>query len=147
MKGADPVDERATLDLIRLVQRARMAHDDQARPSQVSGAYWLEAKAAPATRPGPTARATALRAECELSAVDAIWDILRKATQAGRLGYKAKVAAAAREADADCRELRILVADRADAVELARLRAELRALTPGLRWTLLSDEGRGSALQ
>ena len=132
---SDPPD----LDLIQLVQRARMAHDDQARPSQISGAYWLEAKAPPAARPGPTPRAAALRAETGVADVDTLWERLRAATHAGRLGYKAKVATAAREAAPDRRELRVLIADRADAPEVARVQARLQALTPDLRWTLLSD--------
>ena len=131
------MSDRPELDLIDLVQRARMAHDDRARPSQIRGAYWLEAKAPPALRPGPTRRAAELRAASDLAEIDALWETLRAATQAGRLGYKAKVATAAREAAPDRRELRVLVADRADEAELARVQAELRALTPDLRWELL----------
>lgn len=133
------MSERPELDLIQLVQRARMAHDDQARPSQISGAYWLEAKAPPDLRPGPTARAGEWRAGAGVAEVDALWEILRKATQAGRLGYKAKVATAARDAAPDRRELRVLVADRADEGDVARVRAELRRLTPGLRWEPARD--------
>lgn len=133
------MNEPPDLDLIQLVQRARMAHDDRARPSQISGAYWLEAKAAPGAVAGPTVRAAALRADCDLADVDAVWDLLRAATQAGRLGYKAKVATAAREAATGRRELRVLVADAADATALARVQAELKSLTPELRWELASD--------
>ena len=133
------MSEQSELDLIQLVQRARMAHDDQARPSQISGAYWLEAKAPPGLRRGPTARAAEWRAGVEVAEVDALWETLRKATQAGRLGYKAKVATAAREASPARRELRVLVADRADEGDMARVRAELRSLTPGLRWELATD--------
>ncbi len=130
------MNERPDLDLIQLVQRARMAHDDQARPSQISGAYWLEAKAPPGAAAGPTVRAAALRADCDVAEVDAVWALLRAATQAGRLGYKAKVATAAREAAMQRRELRVLIADRADAAALARVRAALKSLTPELRWEL-----------
>lgn len=135
------MNERPDLDLIQLVQRARMAHDDQARPSQISGAYWLEAKAPPGARPGPTARAAALRAETDVATVDALWASLRTATQAGQLGYKAKVAAAAsrHSEHSERRELRVLLADREDAQEIARLQAALQALTPGLRWALLAE--------
>ncbi|MCY3944709.1 MAG: DUF1917 domain-containing protein [Anaerolineaceae bacterium] len=133
------MSDRPELDLINLVQRARMAHDDQAKPSQIRGAYWLEAKASPGLRPGPTRHAAEWRATVDLADVDALWETLRAATQAGRLGYKAKVATAAREAAPGRRELRVLVADRHDAAELARVQAELRALTPDLRWELLPD--------
>lgn len=133
------MNEPPDLDLIQLVQRARMAHDDRARPSQIGGAYWLEAQAPPGAVAGPTVRAVALRADCDVAEVDAVWALLRKATQAGRLGYKAKVATAAREAATERRELRVLVADRADAAALARVQAELRTLTPDLRWQLLPD--------
>ena len=133
------MNERPDLDLIQLVQRARMAHDDQTRPSQISGAYWLEAKAPPGARPGPTVRAAALRAEIDVADLDALWASLRAATHAGQLGYKAKVATAAREAAPERRELRVLVADRADAQEVARVQARLQALTPDLRWTLMTE--------
>lgn len=133
------MSERPELDLIQLVQRARMAHDDRARPSQISGAYWLEAKAPPGLRPGPTGRNAEWRASAELANIDALWEILRNATQAGRLGYKAKVATAARDASPGRRELRVLVADRADESDVARVRAALQSLTPELRWELAAD--------
>ena len=133
------MSERPDIDLIQLVQRARMAHDDQARPSQIRGNYWLEAKAPPDLRPGPTRRAAELRAGADGAEIDALWDTLGAATQAGRLGYKAKVATAAREAAPARRELRVLLADRADAAEVARVQAELRTLTPALRWELAAD--------
>lgn len=133
------MNEPPDLDLIQLVQRARMAHDDRARPSQIGGAYWLEAKAPPGAVPGPTVRAAALRADCDVAEVDAVWALLRAGTQAGWLGYKAKVATAAREAATERRELRVLVADGGDRAALARVQAELRSLTPELRWELAAD--------
>lgn len=116
-----------------------MAHDDQARPSQIRAAYWLEAQAPPPLRCPPTPRAATLRAASDLAHVDAHWARLQAATRAGQLGYKAKVATAARASASGRRELRVLLADRADTQELARVQAALRALLPTLRWSLLPD--------
>ena len=93
-------------------------------------------KRRPAPGPARPPRSVALRAETGVADVDALWQRLRAATHAGQLGYKVKVATAAHEAAPDRRELRVLIADRADAPEVARVQAKLQALTPDLRWTL-----------
>lgn len=40
-------NEKPNLDLIGMVQQARMQHDAGAAPSQMDAVYWIEAKAAP----------------------------------------------------------------------------------------------------
>ncbi len=47
-------DDSPNLDLIRMVQQARMAHDAQAKPSQVAAVYWIEAKPLAEDSPAPT---------------------------------------------------------------------------------------------
>jgi hypothetical protein len=41
---SDENPEPPDLDLINKVQQARMMHDSQTKPSEVSGVYWIEAK-------------------------------------------------------------------------------------------------------
>jgi len=45
------------LDLIEMVQRARMMHDEDARPSDYAAVYWIEAKRGAGDYPAPTANA------------------------------------------------------------------------------------------
>ena len=37
-------EQSPDLDLIQMVQRARMLHDKSARPSDYTSVYWIEAK-------------------------------------------------------------------------------------------------------
>lgn len=127
-----PIDdhpEPPDLDLIRMVQNARMQNDASAVPSQVSGAYWVEAK--PETpRQTPTTRAGRWVIQTTAHEVDALWVTIRDATQAGRLGYKSKVTTASRTAgpnDAD-RVVFVLTYDADDSADVARVRAALNDL-------------------
>lgn len=121
---SDPPD----LDLIGMVQRARMANDAEAQPSQVAAVYWIEAKR---QTPGaaPTARAGYWLIRTTVREVDALWARVKAATEAGQLGYKSKVATASR-ANADERVIHILTYDAADAADVERVRAALAALVP-----------------
>jgi len=117
------------LDLIQLVQRARMQHDAQAVPSQISGAYWLESKpAAPAQT--PTARAGEWRIETTLAEVDALWESIKQATENGQLGYKSKVSTAPAHGQANSLARLIVVRtyDADDAADVARVEAALCVL-------------------
>ena len=118
----DPID----LSLIQMVQRARLAHDADALPSQISAVYWIEVK--PQTPgPGPTQRAGRFVLHIPTQQADALWERLRTATRAGQLGYKSKVATASRTDD-DTRIVHVLIADADDAAEVVRVRAALHAL-------------------
>src|SRR5688500_13020118 len=88
---SDSSDNQPDLDLIRMVQNARMQHDAEAMPSQSGGVYWIEAKRA-AAGPQPTARAGYWVIETTAGEADALWATIRAATEAGQLGYKSKVA-------------------------------------------------------
>ena len=65
-------EQSPDLDLIQMVQRARMLHDQSARPSDYSSVYWIEAKRQVAG-PAPTANAGEWRATLPAAEVDAIW--------------------------------------------------------------------------
>jgi hypothetical protein len=115
------------LDLIQMVQRARMQHDADALPSQVSAVYWIEYKPAVPT-PSPTARAGKWVIETTAEQVDALWIKVRAATHDGQLGYKSKVATASHSGDPNARVIHVLTVDRDDAADVERVRAALAAL-------------------
>lgn len=118
--------------LINRVQQARRAHDAQVRPSQISGVYWIDAHA-PQAVPGPTARAGAWVARVPLAQVDAFWQRIKAETEAGKLGYKARIATASRDAQ-PVRLVHVMVADSADQALVARVHTALQALSLPLIW-------------
>lgn len=125
--------EKPNLSLINLVQQARMQHDADALPSQVSGVYWIEAKRpADIAAPGPTPRAGYWRILTTLDAVDDLWAKIKAATEAGQLGYKSKVATASRDAQASSRVIHVLTYDSDDAADVERVRVALESIgVPG----------------
>jgi hypothetical protein len=132
------------LDLIQAVQRARMAHDAQTIPSQVSNIYWIEFKRA-VDGPAPTPRAGRWVIETTLAAVDALWEQIKVATADGRLGYKSKVATISRTADSTARAIYVLTVDADNTADVGRVRSALLALgiaPAALRYERTNDDGR-----
>ena len=118
------------LDLIQMVQAARMLHDETARPSDYAAVYWIEAKRGTGDYPPPTSRAGEWRIGLSLETVDAIWERVKALTVAGQLGYKSKVSTspAADQADPDERLLCVRSYDAADKSDLERIKAALEAI-------------------
>lgn len=115
------------LDLIQMVQQARMVHDDQTRPSEVAAVYWIEAKRTQGDYPPPTPQTGYWRIETDLEHVDALWEIIKKATADGKLGYKSKVstASAKGQRDASDRIIYVCTYDSRDQVDVERTRQVL----------------------
>lgn len=128
--------DELNLDLIHMVQRGRIVHDSETQPSQVSGVYWIEARA-PENHPGPSPRAGYWRLDTSLEHVDAVWMKIKAATEAGELGYKAKVATASRDPASDLRAIHVLTYDSADQADVDRVRAALESLNIPGEWTYL----------
>jgi hypothetical protein len=124
----DPFDP-AALDLIAMVQRARMQHDADARPSQANVGYWIEAKRLVAGRP-PTPRTGQWVIPTTVTVIDALWDTIKAATEAGTLGYKSKVASVSRRGgkDATDRVICVRTYDADDAADVQRVLGALRDL-------------------
>jgi hypothetical protein len=118
------MSDKPNLDLIGMVQRARMAHDAETKPSQVASLYWLEAKRSGGGS-APTERAGHWLIRTTLRDVDARWAAIRAATEAGTLGYKSKVSG---RGDADARVIHVMTYDADDTADVARVRAALRDL-------------------
>ena len=128
-----PTDEQPNdpnLDLIQMVQRARMLHDSAARPSELAAVYWIEAKPTAGARRAPTAKAGEWRASLRVDTVDAVWARARALTVAGELGYKSKVSTrpAAGQIDPDERLLCVRTYDAGDAADVERVKRALLKL-------------------
>jgi hypothetical protein len=124
MTGMDEKDLR----IIQQVQRARMMHDAEAVPSQVGGVYWIEAKPAEGVaHAAPTPRAGQWMLAVPAEQADAVWERVKAATQAGQLGYKARIATVSRNSD-KTRMIHVKTADRDDAADVGRVRQALDEL-------------------
>lgn len=119
--------KKPDMDLIDMVQRARMVNDAQATPSQVAAVYWIEAKAPTGT---PTARAGAWIIHTTVTEVDALWATIKAATEAGTLGYKSKVSTSPgkEQGHPDARLIHVRVADSAADADVKRVEQALRDL-------------------
>lgn len=123
------------MDLISMVQQARIQHDETAQPSQIAAVYWIEAKSAAPDSPPPTPRAGQWVLDTDVNQVDALWAKIKAATQAGELGYKAKVSTASRSGKpGESRTICVLTYDRADEADVNRVRAALAKLDTGDDW-------------
>lgn len=121
------------LDLIQMVQRARMMHDADAVPTEMSGVYWIEVKPErPVKQPSP--RAGLWLIETDTAQIDALWETVKAATRAGNLGYKSKASTAARggKGDSNQRVICVCTYDRDDTADVERVRLALAeiGLTP-----------------
>ncbi|MBZ0295456.1 MAG: DUF1917 domain-containing protein [Anaerolineae bacterium] len=123
-------EQKPNLDLINMVQDARMQHDAQAKPSQISAVYWIEAKNQQSASPAPTSRAGYWRIPTDMADVDELWARIKEATEQGKLGYKSKVstASADEQSPPDSRVIHVMTYDRLDRDDVERIRAALTAL-------------------
>ncbi len=123
-------DQPLNLSLIDMVQKARMQHDAEAQPSQVSAVYWIEAKRENGVYPAPTPRAGYWLIPTTLENVDALWEQVKAATVSGKLGYKSKVstAPASGQTSANARAIHVLTYDSEDKADVERVRTALAEL-------------------
>ena len=120
-------DSDLNLDLIQMVQAARMLHDETARPSDVSAVYWIEAKRQTDDCPPPTSNAGEWRVKLIAATVDEVWEQVKAATAAGQLGYKSKVSTrpAAGQSHPDERLLCVRSYDASDQADIERIKQAL----------------------
>jgi hypothetical protein len=131
----DDKKQQPDLDLIAMVQQARMVHDDQATPSQIAGVYWIEAKCQVEDCPPPTSRAGQWMLETTVQQVDSVWQTIKQATEQGRLGYKAKVSTASRSGQSsEARTVCVCAYDSADEADVQRIRRALESLPIAGDW-------------
>ena len=118
------------LDLIEMVQRARMLHDAAARPSDLAAVYWIEAKRGEGVYPAPTPTAGEWRAPLLAETADAVWERVKAMTVEGKLGYKSKISTrpAAGQVDTDQRLLCVRTYDARDSNDVERVGDALREI-------------------
>jgi len=117
------------LDLIQMVQQARMLHDREAVPSNMNAIYWIESK--PLTpMPDLTSRAGEWRIETTVAEVDDLWVKIREATERGLLGYKSKVSTspAKGQSNASARLIVVRTYDADDSADVLRIQTVLREM-------------------
>lgn len=115
------------LDLINMVQNARMMHDQTARPSDYSAVYWIESKRKAGDYPALTPNAGEWRVKLNVKNVDAVWEQVKQATENGDLGYKSKVSTrpAARQTHPDERLLCVRTYNADDTADVERVKHAL----------------------
>lgn len=118
------------LDLINMVQNARMLNDETARPSDYAAVYWIESKRKQGDYPAPTPNTGEWRVKLTVENVDAVWKQVKQATEAGKLGYKSKVSTrpAAGQAHPDQRLLAVRTYSADDTADVERIKAELESM-------------------
>jgi len=124
----DKKPEKPNMDLINMVQNARMMHDANAIPSQISGVYWIEAKREKSAN--LTVRTGEWRIETMVDDVDSLWAKIKAATESGTLGYKSKVSTYPAQGQSQ-REQRLICVrtyDADDRADIERIREALEAL-------------------
>lgn len=133
------------LDLIEMVQSARMLHDANARPSDLAAVYWIEAKRKEGDYASPTANAGEWRAPLTADTADAVWERVKVKTVAGELGYKSKISTrpAVGQADPEQRLLCVRTYDARDSEDVERVKTALLAI--GLtRLEYVADKSQSS---
>jgi hypothetical protein len=117
------------------------------RPSQFTGDYYLHA-VGPEPAEGTTRRPGKWLVFVSRSRVDALWDAVRRALKAGRLGHAAKVSTALphpESRDPKKHVVCVYTANEDDAADVRRVRDALRAL--GVTWKIpyKSDPSGGAS--
>ena len=128
------VEAAATTDRRRPATEARESTDE--RPSRYTGDYYLHATA-PHAADGSVRRPGKWLIFVSRSRVDALWENVRRAVQAGRLGHAAKVSTALPNPlspDPKKHVICVYTGDEEDAADIRRVRAALRAL--GITWKI-----------
>lgn len=124
------MNQKPNLDLISMVQQARMAHDASAQPSQINAVYWIEAKAPADSGAAITPHAGYFVISTTSEAVDTLWAKIKQATEAGSLGHKSKVSTRPDpgQTDPQARMIHVRTANSTDEADVERVRAALQQM-------------------
>lgn len=137
---SDNKPQKPNLDLISMVQKARMMHDNEATPSEVNAVYWIEAKDQTDTAPAPSSQVGQWILEINTQQVDKAWAIIKQATEQGKLGYKSKVSTSSRNQKlGDTRLIYVRTYDKTDTNDIQRTRVMLTELGVDGNWEYQAD--------
>jgi hypothetical protein len=112
-------------------QRKNHSPDTEAKPSKVTGVYWLHAERQKGRYPKSTARSGKWLVFVKNENVDEVWEKIKKATEEGNLGDSAKVATAKPNPNAtnsDTKVICVYTYDWADERDVKRIREQIRKL-------------------
>jgi len=118
-------------ELIKARQRNISLHYSDAKPSEVTEAYWIYAISKKGEYPKPTARSGKWLIFIDKKDVDDVWTKTKKATEEGKLGGSSKVATAKLNplaTDPNKKVICVYTYDWADEKDVKRVREELRKL-------------------
>ena len=126
MKGRNVRRERVKAGQVEI----GLSYSD-ARPSQVTDVYWINAYRRKGKYPEATCRSGKWLVFVDVEGVDEVWAKVKKATEGGELGHRAKVATAKRNPLATRPEKKVICVytyDWTDDKDVRRIREELREL-------------------
>jgi hypothetical protein len=140
---AAPADHASTIQVSGFVESAAADPTIDERPSRFTGDYYLHA-AGPQPAEGSARRPGKWLIFVSRSRVDALWDEVRRAVEAGRLGHAAKVSTALPNPlspDPKKHVICVYTGDEDDPADVRRVRDALRQL--GISWKIpyKSDAG------
>ena len=117
-------------------------HSSDAKPSQVTDAYWIYAKRRKGKYPKPTLKSGKWLVFVNERDVDEVWAKLKKATEEGKLGSSAKVATAKPSplGESGKKVICVYTYDWEDEKDVKRIREELRKLGITNKIPYKSDE-------
>jgi hypothetical protein len=140
-------DDTPTVEVSHFAAPAAAATAADERPSRFTGDYYLHATG-PAPAEGSPRRPGKWLIFVSRSRIDALWETIRRAVQAGRLGHAAKVSTALPDPmspDPKKHVICVYTGDEDDPADVRRVRDALRQL--GISWRIpyKSDATAGGA--
>jgi hypothetical protein len=133
---AAPADHTPTIELSAPAEPTAAATGADERPSRFTGDYYLHATG-PQPSDGLVRRPGKWLIFVSRSRIDALWETIRRAVKAGRLGHAAKVSTALPDPlspDPKKHVICVYTADENDPTDVRRVRDALRQL--GITWKI-----------
>lgn len=116
---------------LKKLQREVSLPFSDAKPSEVTDAYWIYAERKKGRYPKPSQRSGKWLVFVDVKNIDEVWTRIKKATEEGRLGDSVKVATAKPNPNAtnpDTKVICVYTYDWTDEKDIKRVREELRKL-------------------
>lgn len=131
-----PADDTSTIEISGVAEPETSTAPTDERPSRFMGDHYLHV-AGPEPEDGSARRPGKWLVFVSRSRIDALWDTVRRAVKAGRLGHAAKVSTALPDPhspDPKKHVICVYTSDEEDATDVRRVRTALREL--GVSWRI-----------
>ena len=135
--------EKQFHESIKTMQREKSLPYSDAKPSEVTEVYWIYASRKKGEYPNSTPRSGKWLIFSDIKVVDEVWAKIKKATEEGKLGDRAKVSTAKPNplaTDPNKKVICVYTYDWTDEVDVRRIREELRKLGVTDKIPYKSDE-------